>query len=269
MIKMVVCDMDGTLLNSDLKISDENLQAIKELRAKGIRFCVATGRPEQLIKEYIKPLNMKDPIIMYNGSVIGHPHSLENLYELKLKDEDIKEIISYCEDNDIICMPYAKNRIISKPNYRVSFFEERNKNLPEEERCIFEDISDIDKIVDENNINKILLIEKDNDKNKAIKEKLHLNNRFEIVSSQKGFIDINPLGASKGNALKVLADHFGYQMDEIVAFGDQDNDESMLNAAGIGVAMGNASLKARSAANDLTDTNDNDGVSKWIRKHLL
>jgi len=57
MIKMIVSDMDGTLLNSNLEISQENLEAISAVRAKGIRFCIATGRPEQLLKEYIHPLN--------------------------------------------------------------------------------------------------------------------------------------------------------------------------------------------------------------------
>ena len=164
MIKMVVSDMDGTLLNSDLEISKENLEAIEALRKKGIRFCVATGRPEQLIKEYIEPLKMTDPVIMYNGSVIGHPFQVEKLYELKLADEDIRAIIEYCEANDIIYMPYAKDKIISKPNYRVKFFEERNKKLDDNNKCVFEDIRDINTIIHENSINKILLIENNPEK---------------------------------------------------------------------------------------------------------
>lgn len=269
MIKMVVSDMDGTLLNSDLEISKENLQAIEALRQKGIRFCVATGRPEQLLKEYIEPLQMIDPMIMYNGSVIGHPFRDENLYQLKLEKEDIRSIIEYCEKNDVIYMPYTKNKLISKPNYRVDFFEQRNKRLSEKNKCIFDDIRDIDQIVNGNDINKILLIENDPLKNKEVKDFLSDYPQFEIAASQKGFIDINPKGASKGNALKVLADHFGYTLDEIVVFGDQDNDVSMLKVAGIGVAMANASEQARSVANDTTSSNNDSGVAKWITKNLL
>ena len=269
MIKMVVSDMDGTLLNSDLEISQENLQAIEALRKKGIRFCVATGRPEQLIKEYIEPLRMTDPMIMYNGSVIGHPFKDENLYELKLAKSDIRAIIEYCEENDVIYMPYSKDKLISKPNYRVDFFEERNKKLDDKNKCIFEDIRDIDKIVNENVINKILLIENDIDKFNEVKAIVSQYPQFEIATSQKGFIDINPKGASKGNALKVLADHFGYTLDEIVVFGDQDNDVSMLEVAGIGVAMANASNRAKSVASDMTSSNNDSGVAKWITKHLL
>ena len=268
MIKMVVSDMDGTLLNSNLEVSQENLQAIQALRDKGIRFCIATGRPEQLVKEYVEVLNMKDPMIMYNGSVIGHPFLDKQLYELRLEKEDIREIIQYCEKHDIIYMPYTKDKIISKPNYRVDFFQKRNKKLEEKVRCIFEDIRDIDEIL-ENSINKVLLIENNKEKYLKTKELVLKHPQFEIATSQKGFIDINPKGASKGNALKVLAKHFGYNMDEIVVFGDQDNDVSMLEVAGISVAMANSSENAKNAASHVTTSNNDSGVAKWINDNLL
>lgn len=268
MIKMVICDMDGTLLNSNLEISQQNLQAIADLREKGIRFCIATGRPEQLVKEYIEPLRMKDPMIMYNGSVIGHPFEKEKLYELKLENNDMKAIIEYCEENDVIYMPYTKDKIISKPNYRVDFFEKRNESLAEKNKCVFKDIRNIDDILD-NSVNKILIIENNEEKFKKVNEFVNKFEQFEVASSQKGFIDINPKGASKGNALRILANHFGYKLDEIVAFGDQDNDVSMLEVAGISIAMANASEKAKNAADYITDSNNNSGVAKWINEHLL
>jgi Cof subfamily protein (haloacid dehalogenase superfamily) len=269
MIKMVVCDMDGTLLNSNLEISQENLHAIEKLRNLGIRFCIATGRPEQLIKEYIRPLRMEDPMILYNGSVIGHPWHKTSLYELRLDKDDIERIIEYCEQNDIIYMPYTKDHIISKPNYRVAFFEERNKNLPQDEKTIFKDIRDKKEIIQEHHVNKILLIE--NNKEKYAKAKAYMEQfeQFEIATSQKGFIDINPKGASKGNALRILAKHFGYSLDEVVVFGDQDNDVSMLEIAGISVAMANASEKAKKAAKYHTTSNNDNGVANWINKHII
>lgn len=269
MIKMVISDMDGTLLNSDLEISIENLQAIKALRQKGIRFCIATGRPEQLLKEYIEPLQMIDPMIMYNGSVIGHPFREKNIYQLKLKNDDIRSIVAYCEQHNVTYMSYSKSKLISRPNYRVDFFEQRNKKLNDKNRVIFEDIRDINKVVNENDISKILIIENNPKKNKEVIVFLKNYPQLEIAASQQGFIDINPKGASKGNALKILADYFGYILDEIVVFGDQDNDVSMLEVAGIGVSMANASEKARNASTDTTSSNNDSGVAKWITKNLL
>jgi Cof subfamily protein (haloacid dehalogenase superfamily) len=266
---MVVCDMDGTLLNSDLKISLENLQAIKGLREKGIRFCIATGRPEQLLKEYVDPLKMEDPIIMYNGSVIGHPFKDEKLYELCLKKDDIRDIIGYCERNGILNMIYTKDKIISKPNWRVDFFKERNKKLQIRNQSIFTNLYNIDKTINENKINKILLIEKDKDKYQTIIEKLKHFKDIKVVASQKGFIDINPVGSSKGKAVQILAKHFGYDLSEIVIFGDQDNDVSMLEIAGVSVAMANGSENAKSISDFITDSNDDNGFANWVNKSLL
>lgn len=268
MIKMVVCDMDGTLLNSDLQISKENLDAINALREKGIRFCIATGRPEQLVKEYIGPLQMEDPMILYNGSVIGHPFKKNRLYEMTLKKDDIQSIIEYCEENEITYMLYTQDRIISKPNYRVDFFEERNKLLSKKNQCVFEDIQDIEEIL-KYNISKILLIESNQEKYEKTKTMVSQYSQLEIVASQKGFIDINPEGASKGNALQILANHFGYTLDEVVVFGDQDNDASMLEIAGIGIAMEGASTNAKNAASDQTISNNDSGVAYWINKNIL
>ena len=201
MIKMVVSDMDGTLLNSNLEISQENLQAIAKLRAQGIRFCVATGRPEQLLKEYVEQLQMEDPMIMYNGSVIGHPFQEQKLYELKLEKTDIRSIIEYCEENDIIYMAYTKDKLISKPNYRVDFFEKRNELLLEKNKCVFKDIRNIETIVNENNINKILLMKLNTSKSK----KCYYNIRStKLLQVKKGLSILILKELQKGMPLKYL-----------------------------------------------------------------
>lgn len=269
MTKMIVTDMDGTLLNSDLKISKRNLDAIKRVRAMGMKFVVATGRPDQLVKEYIEPLSMNDPMILYNGSVIGHPFQENRIYEKTLSKEDVRDICQYCADNEIICMAYTKTKIISKPNYRVRFFEERNKKLPEEARSIFDDIGDIDVIVNDYHVQKILIIENDLQKYNILKAKLEESNKYTIATSQKGFLDINPKGTSKGQALVNLAEHYRINLEDVIVFGDQDNDISMLKVAGTSIAMANASDHVKENADDVTLSNDEDGVAVWLEKHVL
>lgn len=267
MIKMIVSDMDGTLLNSDLKISDKNLEAIEYIREKGIRFCVATGRPEQLVKEYIGVLQMDDPMILYNGSVITHPFKEGKLFELKLTASQIKEIVSFCEEHDVIYMLYTKDRIISKPNYRVEFFQKRNEQLQEHEQCKFEDIRDISLLLKED-VNKILIIENDVNKFEFVKNEFLRRTDLNVASSQKGFIDINPMGASKGNALQILCKHFGYQLEDVVVFGDQDNDVSMLNIAGKSVCMLNGSKYAKEHSDEITLSNNDSGFAYWIMNNI-
>lgn len=268
MIKMVIADMDGTLLNKELKISQRNLDAIAYLRSKQIKFCVATGRPDQLMKEYVFPLQMDEPMIMYNGSVIGHPFKEERLYENVLAKTDVKMILSYCQQQDMICMTYTKDKLISKPNYRVDFFEKRNKTLPIEQRSIFEDIRDVDTIVNEYHVQKILIIENDEEKYIKTKKMLEQYKQFTIATSQKGFLDINPKGSSKGNALIALAEYYNIALDDVIAFGDQENDISMLETAGKGIAMGNASPHVQQFADEVTASNEEDGFAVWIEQNV-
>lgn len=260
--------MDGTLLRSDLSVSDRNIQAIEYLRNKGIHFTVATGRPDQLVKEYIGQLNLTEPLIMYNGSVVGHPFRQERLYEQSLAKEDVRRIVEYCEQKQIIWMCYTKDKIISKPNFRVDFFLQRNQTLPEEGRSIFEDIRDIDSIVNEYHVQKILLIEHNQDVYTETKAKLEQYDQFTIATSQHGFLDINPSGVTKGEALKKLAEHYHISLQDTVVFGDQENDISMLQIAGTSVAMGNATVHAKEIADYVTSTNNEDGFAQWVFDNL-
>lgn len=266
MIKMVVSDMDGTLLNSDLKVSKENLEAIKYLRDRDIIFCVATGRPDQLMKEYVAELDMHDPMIMYNGSVIGHPFLEERVFEQALSKEDVELIITYCEERDIIYMAYTKDKLISKPNYRVDFFEERNLTLKLEQRSVFEDVKDIEEIK-KLSVQKILVIDKNELRFEKTKKAFNTD-KFSITTSQKGFLDINPLGVNKGNALKILAKYHGIDIADVVAFGDQENDINMLQTAGKGIAMGNAKDIVKGYADEVTKTNNENGFAYWIYENI-
>jgi Cof subfamily protein (haloacid dehalogenase superfamily) len=269
MTKMIVTDMDGTLLNSDLKVSQRNLDAIAKVRALGIKFVVATGRPDQLVKEYIEPLEMTEPMILYNGSVIGHPFQEKRIYEQRLSKDDVRDICQYCQDNDIICMAYSKTKIISKPNYRVRFFEERNEKLPHNARSVFENIENIDVIADEYSVQKILIIENDLQKYQSLKNRLEQQDKFTIATSQKGFIDVNPKGSSKGNALKHLAEYYNIDLNDVIVFGDQENDISMLQIAGTSIAMGNADAYVKEHADFVTLSNNEDGVAVWLEHNLL
>ena len=105
--------------------------------------------------------------------------------------------------------------------------------------------------------------------NIKVKEKFSAYPQFEIATSQKGFIDINPSKVSKGNALLVLAKYFGLSMDEIVVFGDQDNDISMMKIAGTSVAMKNGCQNAKDVADYITESNNDNGVALWITNNIL
>jgi hypothetical protein len=270
MIKMIVSDLDGTLLDSNMIISKENIEAITKARQQNIRFCVATGRNEQLVKEYIQPLSMTDPLILCNGGVIGHPFQKEKLLDIHLNTSDLREIAEYTMKHKINCMFYTSEYIISalNNNSRIDFFQERNKSLDKNVQTNFVFMTDIDEILS-HKINKMLIAEHNEEKMKEIKRILQKHSNFNITSWSPGYLDINGTPASKGHALKVLCDHFGYKLEEICVFGDQDNDISMLEIAGISVCMENGIKEAKEASNFVTKSNNESGVAHFINTHLL
>ena len=268
MIKLVAIDLDGTLLNKNLEIPQDNINAINTLKEKGIKVVIATGRPEQLVKPYVDLLEMENDLIMYNGSVIGHPFKDERFYKKSLSKESVNKIVTFCEKNDYLYMIYTKDAIISKPNYRVSFFEKRNENLIDKHKCVFKDVREMDKILDLD-IQKILIIDKDELRYTFAHEYMSKLKDCSVVKSQNGFIDVNPKGTSKGEALRVYSENIGIKKEEIAAIGDQDNDVSMLEYATLSIAMENATDNAKEVCDFFTLSNNNAGVAYAINNFIL
>ena len=239
MIKLLAIDLDGTLLNSFHEISAQNIQAIKEAQEQGIKVIIATGRPEQLCKTVVKQLDITDDIIVSNGGVIGHPFKKSSIYSKTLYEDIVRNVIEYCERNNIIHLIYTKEAIISKPNFRVDFFQNRNKDLPEDEHVIFKDVDEYEKIYNVKP-NKILIVEENKKKFNEAKQYFKDMKDTSIVSSQTTFIDVSPKDVSKGTALEIYAKHLGLSQAEVAAIGDQDNDIAMLQYAGTAIAMENA-----------------------------
>jgi len=270
MIQLVVADMDGTLLNDELTISPRNQAAINAIRARGIHFAFATGRPDQLMKEYVDQMEVDGPIIMCNGSIVGHPLHEERLFEELLDADTVQQVVEYCESRDMIYMIYTREQILCKPNFRSNFFVARGEALPAIQRPVFTDLSTFTGDVRQLAVNKILIVEPDQDTYAQAKQELiRMLPNHRVLSSQNTFIDVNPNGTSKGRALRILCDHYDIELDAVVAFGDQENDIEMLQEAGIGVAMANAKAPIQAVADEVTARNTDDGFARWIETNLL
>lgn len=267
MYKLAVFDMDGTVLNSKHQVTEENFKAINYLRSKGVKTIIATGRPGELLKKYMYDLEVDDYVITCNGSVIAHPFNDDILFEDTINQENVKEIIDMCEANDYDYLVYIKDAVVSKDNERVRWFKQINLRLKDEEKGNLIETTDIE-YIKTFSPNKILILEKDPIKYQELISQVSKFNGIEFTQSWIGAMDISPLNNSKGNAVKKLCEHYGIAQDEVIAFGDQLNDVSMIKYAGMGVAMGNAEEELKTIANYITDTNDNDGVAQAIYKFV-
>lgn len=277
--KLLCLDMDGTVLNDDKKVSEENLNAIKKAHTLGIKIAICTGRLFANARVYADIFGIEAPIIASNGAYIRDKGSDDVIYKCVLGKEKASKLYSIVEKYGFVLFFNECDSVISSKKFDddKNIYVKMNKELPEDRRVrllytedMFETISNEgDEIlkcicIDENAI-KTKNYEK---LNEARKEVLKAGG-FEIASSFRNNFEVMCDGVSKGRAAKVLADFYGISKDEVMCIGDNENDLSMIEYAGMGVAMGNAEESVKKAANYITDTNNNSGVAKAINKFII
>jgi len=269
--KLVVLDLDGTLLNNQHEITEETKIYLNKLKSKGIKIVIATGRTYTAAKRYHNELALDTPLISCNGGFIYDPIGKKVIDGHPISKETIKNIFNILQDSNTFFQFYSADTIYSTEiKYLLAQWMEENKKLDKKDIINIEIIDDPLKTLasTEEPIFKLLAIEK----NPAIYDKLMaiLSNidEIELVSSFNGAIDIMEKGITKGMALEFVADYLNIPMDQTLAIGDNNNDATMLKAAKIGIAMENATSFAKNNANEITDTNLNNGVLKALQKHI-
>ncbi|MFZ5965728.1 MAG: Cof-type HAD-IIB family hydrolase [Bacillota bacterium] len=270
--KLVVCDMDGTLLNSEGKVSDENKETLEALQEKGVHVAVATGRIFTSAKVYAKYLRIVTPIIACNGALVKDLKNNENVYESPLSKEDCLKIVDICRKKNLYFHFYSEDTFYTEKLENKSLkYSEWNKTQKEEDRIKIETIKDAKELLvnSEEKIYKFLVIDENTDLLEEVREELVKAGNIECSKSWYNNMEVMNRGVKKGTAVKNLAESLGIKPEEIVCIGDNENDISMLEYAGMGIAMGNAEDKVKQKANYVTDTNDESGVAKALKKFFF
>ena len=261
MIKMVVTDIDGTIYSPQIGITDEVKKCIKNLVDNGIHFAIATGRNFGSTKCVADEIGVKCPLICYQGGLIN-TYSGDKI-DVKYVDEKLaRKIVKELRARNIHMNVYIED---------VLFVENDNDYIKEyvgDKGIDYFKVSSFDEL-DFTKLNKILAIDKDT----SIIENLikELQTRYPelyVVKSQPIFCEIANKEATKGNAIKLLAEKFGFTENEVLAIGDQNNDIEMVVTAGVGVAMGNGTEDIKAKADYITDTVLNNGFVKAIDKFV-
>lgn len=293
MYKLLVLDMDGTLLNEHQKISDLTKEAIKRIAATDIKVVIATGRTKQGIDPYIKELGLEasnNYSIVCSGALVT-TNTDEALWRSSLSYEDFMEIYHLKEKHNLDINVYTDDSIlIEKDNY-YSEFDAVANNLP----LVTIDFNTMDQTMP---LLKTMLINEDltmaKDFNKIfpsmdvtmpeIEAKEGYNRRlfysFDIFSDDfmRRFnisrvtpynIEISNKNANKRAGVEFLANMLDIKQEEIICIGDSGNDRQMIKYAGLGVAMGNAFPEIKEIADLVTKDNNNDGVAHVISTYLL
>ena len=266
MKKIIISDMDGTLLKTDKSISKNTINTVNDMRRQDIDFTIATGRIYPVVLDTVDEMNITKPLILCNGAIIQDPITQEIYYSKTLDNSIAVEILKKIEKTNCYFYYYTDDSINAKSlKYTTAHYNEQNKKSKQEKKIKINILEEVIEKAKNDIIYKIVALDDNKDKLEDIKEKLkEFKDYITIVSSYHNNIEIVANGVDKGSGVKFFAQKFGYDIKNIMCIGDEENDESMLKVAGFSVAMGNANNNMKKIADFITDTNDNDGISKAI-----
>ena len=266
--KLLVLDVDGTLLNSKQEISRRTLSTLVKVQQMGLRIVLCSGRPPHGLTDIVKQLEMPTYggyVIAYNGSQIIDAASGEVLFERSVNPEIVPYLEKKALKNNFPLFTYTENRIVSNVADNEHILEEARRNKME---LVYE--PDFSIVLDFNPYKFVLV----SDDEPALIEltnlwKRRLNGTVEAHRSEDYFLEVLPYGVDKSAALSVLLDHLKVDVSEVGAFGDGVRDVGVLQMCGLGIAMGNARESVRACAEQVTVTNDEDGVAQALESLII
>ncbi|EGF85512.1 cytidine deaminase [Gemella haemolysans] len=285
MIKLIASDMDGTLLNSDHKIPNENVELIKFAQKNGIQFVVATGRAYYEALPALNDENIKCDVISFNGGIIYDKNgNIINITPMKLKD--LYYTIEILKSLEISYQLYTKNTIYTNSIetditayidlIRANGEEPNEQHLRREakNRLALGHITEVDNIElylnqEDNPAIKVIGISNDLEKLKHATELLSGNENISVTSSGANNVEIMDKKATKGEALKIVADIHDINLKNAIAIGDNLNDQAMLDIVEYSIAMKNGNKELQNNAKFITEkTNSEGGVADSVMKLL-
>lgn len=270
--RLIAIDMDGTLLNSNNEISKRNLAALYKAREKGLHVVLNTGRILRSAFYYANSIELNNPVIACNGAIITCKDEEDIIYENKMSIETSKEIFKISDEFDMKYYFYNRDTFFAKELHDgVKKFYGNNGEAWTEQGIKVEVSEDITEIVgtEINEIYKFVFIEDDKNKLLHFREALKFIEGINISSSWHNNVEVMNKGVSKGEGLKQLCKKLNIDRSQVVAIGDNENDVSMFQVAGLAVAMENGEDIVKEYSHVITDTNDQDGVAKAIEKYVL
>jgi Cof subfamily protein (haloacid dehalogenase superfamily) len=288
MYKLIVMDLDGTLLNSYGEVSLENRKAIQYALEKNVELVLASGRDSKTIEKLSLELGIKNYLISGNGASIYDIKEQKNIYENFIDKEKALKVAQICKENSIFFNVYTTNGIITESlDYNVKVFNNENNNKPNDKKTNIEVVKDIYNYIEENEPKILKIIICDNSKIifNNIMEKLrdvknieilnveHMSRKIlrigtEEVGVEYFYTEITNKNANKWSAIEYLIKLLKITKEETICIGDNINDYEMVKNSGLGIAMKNSALEKEKIAKYITEDNNSNGVGNAIFKYI-
>ena len=284
MYKLAAIDLDGTMLNQYGIVTQRTKQAIKRAQQRGIEVIIASGRPMDSIKAIAEEIKSEKYFISGNGAIIYDIQNDKIIYENTLKKQKTLDIIKICEENSIYYNIYTEKEIIAKNlQCNVLYYHKENLNKEEKNKTHINIVENIyDYIVDrDEKVVKITICDNNQVIFNSIMRKLkeieeievlevsHMSRKVIRQGSVEGpieyfYTEISAQNVDKWNAIEFLKEKMQIKTEEIVAIGDNVNDKKMIENAGLGIAMGESTPVIKNVANQITGSNNEDGVAQAL-----
>ena len=266
--KLLVLDVDGTLVNSKKELSPQTLTTLLKTEHAGIRLVLASGRSPYGLRHLVEKLEMKKwggYILPYNGAQIIDAKNDEVLFEKRIDPVMFPYLEKKAQKNGFAIFTYHRNQLITT--------DPENEHIRNEALLNGMEIVAVEDLSAAVNFspNKCVLVSDDESALIALKDqwRKRLAGVLDVYRSEAFFLEVVPKFVDKGNTLGVLIEKLGISTEEVMAIGDGRRDFSMLQLAGLGIAMGNAQDSIKACADSITESNDQDGVAIAVQKFII
>lgn len=281
MIELIVSDMDGTLLNEKMKVSETNAKAIKTAMKKGIHFMVATGRGFTEAQPLLEEVGINCSFITLNGAQVYNEEG-SVIQNIGIDKQSVHEIVAAIKKRNLYCEMTTSNGIYSDNKAKriesvASLLFETNPDTTYKMAVVLAAarleimninyVEDYEQLVHDDSIEVLKIIAFSDDGRKVLgplTEELEKSGELAITASFVNNIEINNINAQKGIALEAAAKKLNIPLENIMTLGDNFNDVSMLKVAGYSFAMENAEEEVKTYARYITTSNNNDGIAHAI-----
>jgi Cof subfamily protein (haloacid dehalogenase superfamily) len=261
MIRLLLSDVDGTLVRSDKSLSEASVEAVQALHEAGVHFAVTSGRPPRGMEMLVEPLSLRTPISGFNGGLVVEP-AMDVLEEHTVPAEVVPHAIEVLERFELSVWAYrGSDWLVRDPD---------GPHVEHEARTV----QFAPTVVDDfgaGHVAKLVGVSDDHD---AVAEaartaRAELGDDVSAWRSQPYYLDITHPQANKGAVAQFLSRRYDLSVDEIATIGDGPNDVLMFEQSGVAIAMGNAHDDVQRTARHVTASNDEDGFAEAVHRFVL